>query len=51
MLRRNCLLKHVVKGNVEGTRRGEEDVNSYWMSLRKKRRYCNLKREELDFTV
>jgi len=39
ILRRNCLLKQVtegkIKGEVEVTRRDEEeDVRSYWMTLR-----------------
>jgi hypothetical protein len=29
----------------------EEDVSSYWMTLRKKRRYWNLKEEALDCTL
>jgi len=38
-MRRNCLLKHVIQGKVEGrikmTRKKEEDISSYWMTLRK----------------
>jgi len=34
ILRRNCLLKHVIKGKTEGTRSEKEDVSSYWMTLR-----------------
>jgi hypothetical protein len=37
--RRNCLLKHVLKGKVEGKiewrEDEEEDVSSYWVALRK----------------
>jgi len=37
-LRRNCLLKQVIEGNIkedmEVKRRREEDVRSYWMTLR-----------------
>jgi len=29
ILRRNCLLKHVIKGKTEGTRSEKEDVSSY----------------------
>jgi hypothetical protein len=39
MLRGNCLLKHFVEGKIWGriemTGREEEDVGSYWMTLRK----------------
>ena len=38
ILRRNCLLQRVIdgkiKGGIEVTRRAEEDVGSYWMTLR-----------------
>jgi hypothetical protein len=40
ILRRNCLLKHVTEGKIEGrteeTEREEENVSSYWMNLRKR---------------
>jgi hypothetical protein len=39
-LRRNCLLKHLNEGKIEGwievTGNEEEDVSSYWMTLRKR---------------
>jgi hypothetical protein len=39
ILRRNCLLKRVIEGKIKGeievTGRQEEDVRSYWMTLRK----------------
>jgi len=35
ILRKNCLLKHVIKGKTEGTRKEKEDVSSYRMTLRK----------------
>jgi hypothetical protein len=39
ILRRNCLLKHAIEGNLQGRieirKDGEECVNSYWMTLRK----------------
>jgi hypothetical protein len=55
ILRRNCLLKHVIEGKVEGRiemtgRRGRrrkqllDDLNG-------KRRYCKLKEEALDRTL
>jgi len=38
-LRRNCLLQRVLEGNIKGgievILREEEDVGSYWMTLRK----------------
>ena len=38
ILRRNCLLKQVIEGKIKGemevARREEEDVRSYWMTLR-----------------
>ena len=38
ILRRNCLLKQVIEGKVRGemevTRGEEDDVRSYWMTLR-----------------
>jgi hypothetical protein len=39
-LRRICLLKHVIKGKIEGkiglTEDDEEDVSSYWKALRER---------------
>jgi hypothetical protein len=39
-LHRNCPLKHVIEGNIEGrievTEDEGEDVSSYWMTLRKR---------------
>jgi hypothetical protein len=41
IVRRNCFLKHVTEGKIEGrvevTGNDEEDVSSYWMTLRKRR--------------
>jgi hypothetical protein len=31
-LRRNCLLKQVIEGKMEGIGREEEDVTSYWIT-------------------
>jgi hypothetical protein len=40
ILRRNCLLKQVIEGKLEGriemTGRRRKDVSSYWMTLRKR---------------
>jgi hypothetical protein len=40
ILRRNCLLKHVIEGKlevrIEMMEDEEEDVSSYWMALRKR---------------
>jgi hypothetical protein len=50
ILRRNCLLKHVIEGKIEGRwklRKDEEEgISSYWM-----RRYWKLKEEALDRTL
>jgi hypothetical protein len=35
ILRKHCLLKHVIEGKIEGTKmEEEEDVSSYWMNSR-----------------
>jgi hypothetical protein len=36
ILYRNCLLKHVIEGKIEGREDEEEDVTSYWMTSRKR---------------
>jgi hypothetical protein len=55
ILRRNCLLKHVIEGTLEGRieiteRRGRrrKQLLDY---LKEKRRYCKLKEEALDRTL
>jgi hypothetical protein len=35
ILRRNCILKHVIEGETRG-RKNMEDVSSYWMTLRER---------------
>jgi len=35
-LHKNCLLRHVIEGKKEEKRRREDDVNSYWMTLRER---------------
>ena len=48
-LRRSSILKHVIDGKTEGridvTRRREEEVSSYWMTLRRRK---TLEKEALD---
>jgi hypothetical protein len=36
IVRRNCLLKHVTEGKIEGREKEEGDVSSYWVTLRKR---------------
>jgi len=45
ILRRNCLVKHVIEGRMKGQEEEEEDVSSY---LKGKREYSKLKEEALD---
>jgi hypothetical protein len=48
-LRRNCLLKHVIKERIEDE---EEDVNSYWLILRRREGIGILKgRYKIAYTV
>jgi hypothetical protein len=53
VLRRNCLLKHVIEGNIlvdgkeEGTGRRERRRKHLLDDLKETRRYCNLKEEAL----
>jgi hypothetical protein len=54
ILRRNCLLKHVIEGKLEGRievtgRRGRRR-KKLLDDLKEKRRYCKLKEESLDHT-
>jgi hypothetical protein len=54
-LRRNCLLKHVIEGNIEArigvTRRRGGRCKLPLGDLKERRRYCELKEEALDGTV
>jgi hypothetical protein len=55
ILRRNCLLKHVIEGKIEGRmektgRRGRRR-KQLLDDLKEKRRYWNLKEEALDCTL
>ena len=47
---RNCILKYVIQGKIKGGEDEEEDVSSYWTTLRKWR-YCKLKEEAWDSTL
>jgi hypothetical protein len=53
-LLRNCVLKHIIEGKIEGgievTEENEEDLSSYWMTL-KTRGYWKLKEEALYHTL
>jgi hypothetical protein len=35
ILRKKCVLKHVIEGNITGMEDEEENVTSYWLTLRK----------------
>jgi hypothetical protein len=54
IVRRNCLLKYVIRGeieeNIEVTRRYGRSLSSYWMALRKEK-ILKLKMEALDRTL
>jgi hypothetical protein len=48
VLRRNCLLKGVIEGNIEGrieVEEAQENVSSYWVTLGKREDTVNLKRK------
>jgi hypothetical protein len=55
IVRRNCLLKHVIEGKLEGriemTRRRGRRCKQLLDDLKEKRRYWKLKEEALDCTV
>jgi hypothetical protein len=48
MLRKNCLLKHVIEGKIEGTGRKGKRYKQLLDNLKETRRYWNLKEEALD---
>jgi hypothetical protein len=50
ILRRNCLLKHVIEGNIEGEGRRGRRCKQLLNDLREKKIYWNLKEETLDRT-
>jgi hypothetical protein len=55
ILHRNCLLKHVIEGKLEGriemTGRRRRRRNQLLDDLKEKRRYCKLEEEALDRTL
>jgi hypothetical protein len=55
ILRRNCLLKHVIEGKIKGqievTRRQERRRKKLLNDLKDRRGYCELKEDALDRTV
>jgi len=55
VLRRNCLLKGVIEGNIEGrievTGRSARKRKQLQSDLREKRRYCQFKEEAIDSTL
>jgi uncharacterized integral membrane protein len=48
ILRRNCLLKHVIEGDIEGNRRRKRRRKHLLDDLMKEGKYMNLKEEALD---
>jgi hypothetical protein len=51
MLRRNCLIKHIIEGKILGTRRRGRRRMQLLDDLKKKRRYWKLKEEAQDRTL
>jgi hypothetical protein len=51
ILRRNCLLKHVIAGKIEGTGRWGRSSKQLLYDLNEKRRYWKLKEEALARTL
>ena len=45
IMRKNCLLKHVIQRMIEGRIDEEEDVSSYCITLRKRKDTGNCKRD------
>jgi hypothetical protein len=55
-LRRNCLLRHAIKGKIEETtevtgRRGRRRCKKLLDDLEENRKYCKLEEQALDGTV
>ena len=51
ILHRNCLLKHIIVGTIEGERRCGRTCKQLLDDLKVKRRYRNFKEEALDCTA
>jgi hypothetical protein len=51
ILRRNCLLKHVIEAKVEGTRKRGRKCKQLLDDVEEKTKYWNLKEEALDGTL
>ena len=51
ILRRNCLLKHVIEGRIQGTGRRGRKRRQLLDDLKETRRFCKLKEEALDRSV
>jgi hypothetical protein len=51
ILRRNCLLRHIIEGKIIGTRRRGRRRKQLLEDMREARRYWNLKEEAQDRTV
>jgi len=49
-LHRNCLLKHIIEGKIEGTGRRGRRRKEILDDFREKKRYWNLKEEARNFT-
>jgi len=49
-LPRNCLLKHIIEGKIEGTGRRGRRCKQLLDDLKEKKRYCSLKEEAQDYT-
>jgi hypothetical protein len=51
ILRKNCLLKHIIEGKISGTRRRGRRRKQLLDDLKKARRYWTLKEEAQDRTL
>jgi hypothetical protein len=51
ILRRNCLLKHIIEGKIRGTRRRRRRPKQLLDDLKEARRYWKLKAEAQDRTL
>jgi hypothetical protein len=51
ILRRNCLLSHIIEGKIRGTRRRGKRCKQLLDDLKEASRYCKLKEEAQDRTI